>query len=136
MKLSPYLHFSGQCEEAFNLYAKVFGAKPASIHRFAQSPMAGQFGADWDNKVMHVSMPIDGVLLLGSDAPGPHFQRPQGFAVCIEAANEGEAERIYKGLSESGEIKMPLQETFWAKRYGHFIDRFGTPWMINVSKPI
>ena len=134
MKLSSYLHFSGQCEEAFNLYAKVFNAKPNGMFRFANSPMAGQFGPDWDNKIMHVDLPIDGQVLMGSDAPGPHFEKPQGFAVCIEPANEAEAERVYKALSEGGNVKMPLQETFWAKRYAHFIDRYGTPWMINISK--
>lgn len=134
MKLSSYLNFSGQCEEAFNLYAKVFNARPTGVFRFANSPMAGQFGPDWDNKVMHIDLPIDGQVLMGSDAPGPHFQKPQGFAVCIEPANETEAERIYKALSEGGDIKMPLQETFWAKRYAQFTDRFGTPWMVNISK--
>lgn len=134
MKLSSYLHFSGQCEEAFNLYAKVFNAKPTGVFRFANSPMAGQFGPDWDNKVMHVDLPIEGQVLMGSDAPGPHFEKPQGFAVCIEPANEAEAERVYNALSEGGNVKMPLQETFWAKRYAHFTDRYGTPWMINISK--
>lgn len=136
MKLSSYLNFSGQCEEAFNLYARVFQAKPSGVHRFAQSPMAGQFGPDWDNKVMHIDLPIDGQVLMGSDAPGPYFQKPQGFAVCIEPPNEAEAERIYNELSQGGEIKMPLQETFWAKRYAQFTDRFGTPWMVNISKPM
>jgi PhnB protein len=31
---------------------------------------------------------------------------------------------------------MPIQETFWAKRFGMLVDRFGTPWMINCSKPM
>lgn len=134
MKLASYLHFDGKCEEAFNLYAKVFNAKPTGVFRFAQSPMAGKFGPDWDNKVMHVDLPIDGQVLMGSDAPGQYFEKPQGFAVCIEPANETEAERVYNELSQGGNIKMPLQETFWAKRYAHFIDRYGTPWMINISK--
>jgi PhnB protein len=30
---------------------------------------------------------------------------------------------------------MPIQETFWAQRFGMLVDRFGTPWMINCEKP-
>lgn len=136
MKLNPYIHFDGDCEDAFNLYAKVFNANPPTLFRFTQSPMAGQFGQEWDKKVMHVSMTIGDQLLMGTDAPAPHFREPQGFAVCIDPGSEAEAERIYKELSEGGKIGMPLQETFWAKRYAQFVDRFGTPWMINVSKPM
>ncbi|HXT73068.1 MAG TPA: VOC family protein, partial [Candidatus Angelobacter sp.] len=29
---------------------------------------------------------------------------------------------------------MPLQETFWATRFGMLVDRFGIPWMINCAK--
>lgn len=136
MKLNSYLHFDGNCEEAFNLYTRVFGANPPQFFRFAQSPMADQVGADWRNKVMHVSMRIGDQTLMGTDAPGEHFREPQGFAVCINPDDEAEAERIYHSLSEGGQIGMPLQETFWAKRYAQFVDRYGTPWMINVEKPM
>jgi PhnB protein len=136
MKINPYLHFNGNCEEAFRLYEKVLGGQMQGIFHFGQSPMAGQVGPDWANKVMHTSMIVGDQALLGCDAPPPHFRTPQGFAVCLDVPTEAEAERIYPALSEGGQIGMPLQETFWAKRYAQFVDRFGTSWMINVSKPM
>ena len=45
-----------------------------------------------------------------------------------------EAERIFKALSEKGTVTMPIEETFWATRFGMLIDQFGTPWMINCEK--
>jgi PhnB protein len=45
-----------------------------------------------------------------------------------------EAERIFAGLADGGQIKMPIQQTFWAERFGMLTDRFGTPWMINFEK--
>jgi PhnB protein len=45
-----------------------------------------------------------------------------------------EAERIFEALAENGAVHMPLQETFWAARFGMLVDRFGTPWMINCGK--
>lgn len=136
MKLNPYLHFNGSCEEAFQLYAKVLGGNHQGVFKFGQSPMAGHYGKEWDDKVMHVSLSIGNQTLMGSDVPAQYFQQPQGCAVCLDCADEAEAERIYPPLSAGGKIGMPLQETFWAKRYAQFADRFGTQWMINVNKPM
>ncbi len=136
MTINAYLYFDGSCEEAFQLYAKVFGAQPGPAFRFGQSPMAGQFGPNWAQKIMHISMEAGGQTLMGSDAPPPHFQPPQGFAVNITPDSVEAAERIYHELSQGGKIGTALQETFWAKRYAQFVDRFGTPWMINVVKPM
>jgi PhnB protein len=136
MKINAYLNFNGNCEEAFQLYAKVLGGNDQGVFKFGQSPMAGHYGKEWDDKVMHVSLNIGNQTLMGTDAPAPHFQKPQGYAVCLDCADEAEAERIYPALSEGGQIGMALQETFWAKRYAMFTDRFGTHWMINVSKPM
>jgi uncharacterized glyoxalase superfamily protein PhnB len=47
-----------------------------------------------------------------------------------------DAERIFKELADGGTVRMPLQETFWAKRFGMLIDRFGTPWMVNRAAGI
>lgn len=46
-----------------------------------------------------------------------------------------EADRIFLTLAENGTVQMPVQETYWALRFGMFVDRFGTPWMINCGKP-
>ncbi|HTX42731.1 MAG TPA: VOC family protein [Acidobacteriaceae bacterium] len=136
MKIQPYLNFNGQCEEAFNTYARVFGVQAPSFFRFGASPMAAQVGPDWADKIMHVSMPVGDQMLLGSDAPPQHYSEPQGLRVNLDFSDVAEAERIYNALSEGGQIGMPFQETFWAKRFAMFQDRFGAPWMINVSKPM
>ena len=47
-----------------------------------------------------------------------------------------EAERIFKALSEGGDVTMKMEETFFAHRFGQVVDRFGTPWMVVNSKPM
>jgi PhnB protein len=37
-------------------------------------------------------------------------------------------------LSEKGTAQMPIQETFWARRFGMLVAQFSTPWMINCEK--
>jgi PhnB protein len=136
MKIEPHVQFNGQCDEAFALYQKTLGGTIVARHTFAGSPMEGQIGKEWGNKVMHISMRFGEQLLLGSDAPPPHYNKPQGLQICLEFDDVAEAERVFRALSEGGQIGMAFQETFWAKGFAMFHDRFGTPWMINVSKPM
>ena len=70
---------------------------------------------------------------MGSDAPPQYFQKPQGFSVSCSVNKPEDAERIFKALSEKGSVQMPLQQTFWAKKFGMFTDQFGIPWMISCE---
>ncbi len=135
MKFNTYLHFNGQCEAAFKFYADALGGKIQSMMRFGESPMAKNISPDWHGKIIHATMIHASGDLMGSDVPPDHFSKPQGFSVTINLSDPVEAERIYKTLSQGGNIQMPLQETFWAVRFGQFTDKFGIPWMINCGKP-
>ncbi len=135
MQVNPYLHFHGNCEEAFQFYARVLGGTIAALHRFAGSPMESQTPPDWRNKVMHASLRLGAFTLLGSDPPAPHFQAPQGFSVCLEADTEAEADRMFAALAEGGKPTMPIQKTFWSRRFGMLVDRFGIPWIVNCPNP-
>lgn len=135
MQIQPYLNFNGQCDEAFRLYQQTLGGTITGRFTFGSSPMAGQYPG-YDDKVMHIGMRIGGQMLLGCDAPPPHYSQPQGVRVCLDFEDVEKAEQVYKSLSDGGQIAMPLQETFWAKRFAMFSDRFGTPWMVNVAKPM
>ena len=46
------------------------------------------------------------------------------------------AERVFQALKEHGTVTMPLQETFWAGRFGVLVDQFGIPWSINCEKAV
>lgn len=133
MKVTPYLNFNGQCEEAFKTYERVLGGKIAASFTFGTSPMAAKY-PQLANKIMHARLDIGDQMILGSDVPPEYFEQAQGSAVCLEVDDVDKAERIFRELSAGGVVKMPFQETFWAKRYGHVVDRFGTPWMINVAQ--
>jgi PhnB protein len=53
----------------------------------------------------------------------------------LRPTGRADAERIFKALAEEGKVKIPLEETFWAERFGMVVDRFGVPWLINCEKP-
>jgi PhnB protein len=131
MDLNPYLSFKGDMEQAVKLYEKVLGAKVEMMMPHEGSPMPAP--PEWGKKIMHGSFTIDGQRIMGSDMPPDHYQKPAGITISIGLKSVEEAERIFKELSEGGTIQMQLEQTFWAKRFAMFTDRFGIPWMINCE---
>ena len=134
MQLNPYLFFNGQCEAAFKFYAQLLGGKIIAMMTHAGTPAENQVPPEWREKIIHARMVIGDQLLMGSDAPPGHFQPPQGFSVSLMVDNAEDAERIFPNLAESGTVKMTLQKTFWAIRFGMLVDRFGIPWMVNCEE--
>ena len=72
--------------------------------------------------------------MLGSDAPPGRYEEPKGFSVSVQIKDPAEAERIFQALAENGKVQMPIQQTFWAARFGMLMDQFGIPWMINCEQ--
>jgi PhnB protein len=136
MQLNSYLHFSGQCEEAFKFYEKCLGGKIDGLFRYEGAPGAeGQkVPPDWRNKIMHARMTIGEQVLMGMDAPPERFHKPQGFHVNIGVKDAATGKRIFEALSERGNVVMPFGPTFWSPGFAMFADRFGTPWMVNVEQ--
>ena len=130
MKVTPYLYFNGNCEEAFKFYEKCFGAKILMMMPHRGSPAENMMPPGWGDKILHASL-----NLYASDAPPDRYSKPGGFFVSLHVETIGEAERVFTELSAGGQVHMELQETFWALRFAMFSDRFGTPWMINCEKP-
>ena len=131
--LNPYLLFRGECEAAFTYYAKILGGKIEFMMKHEGSPMAGQLPAEWQNKVMHARLAIGNQVLMGSDPPPSHYEEPKGFSVSLSIDQPTEAVRIFHALAEKGQLRIQIQKTFWAERFGMLTDRFGIPWMINCE---
>lgn len=134
MRLNPYLHFDGDCAEAFAFYTKLLGGEIEMMMKFSEAPPSdGNIPAGWQDKVMHVQMKgPNGLTLMGTDAPPIYFKAPQGFSVSLTVDGAAEAERVYKALAERAEaVSMELQKTFFAERFGMLTDRFGIPWIVN-----
>jgi PhnB protein len=134
MQLNPYLSFNGQCEAAFKLYEQCLGGKIVAMLTYGESPMAEQVPSEWRNKIMHTCLLVGNEVLMGSDSPPEHYEETKGFSVQIAINDPVEAERIFQALAENGTVRMPIQETFWAIRFGMLIDEFGIPWMINCEQ--
>lgn len=131
--MNPYLLFNGDCEAAMNFYEKSLGGKVEAMFTHEGTPMEKMVPADWRKKIIHARLKLGDKVLMASDCPPDRYLKPQGFSVNLDIKSPAEAERVFNALAENGSVQMPLQQTFWAARFGMVTDRFGTPWMINCE---
>jgi PhnB protein len=134
MNISTSLCFDGRCEEAFKFYERALEGKVAFSMKWGESPMADQAPPEWQGKIIHSTLVIDGVSLSGGDVPPKDYRLPQGFSLIMNAPDAQSAERAFKALAEGGAVTVPMRETFWATRFGEVTDRFGIPWSIQCEK--
>jgi PhnB protein len=133
--IEPYLFFNGKCEEAIEFYRKALGAEVEMIMRFKESPeppKPGMVPPGFENKIMHASFRVGQTTIMASDGCEAGKANFEGFSLAISVASENEADRIFAGLADGGQVRMPLGKTFWSPRFGMVADRFGIGWMVSV----
>jgi PhnB protein len=135
MQIIPYLNFNGNCKEAFEFYERTLKGKIQAMMTHAGSPMEAQTPPEWRDKILHATLTVGNAVIMASDAPPKGYKQPEGITVSLNLNDVADAERIFRELSEGARITMPLQQTFWAARFGMLTDRYGIPWMINCEQP-
>lgn len=131
--VTPYIAFQGNCEEAINFYKECLNGEVLYIQRYGDSPMAQE---GYNDKIMHTTIKIGGSHLMACDnPPGQPAAASSNISLAVGSNNVEEAERMFNAMSEGGSVTMPLQETFWAERFGMLTDKFGINWMFNCEKP-
>jgi PhnB protein len=130
MQVNPYLHYNGNCEAAFKFYEKTLGAKIVVMMTHEAAPPEMPTPPEWAKKIMHGKASIDGDVIMASDAPPGHYQKPQGFSITLTVKDPAEAERKFNALAEGGSVNMAFQKTFFSKGFGMCVDRFAIPWMV------
>ncbi|WP_313246038.1 VOC family protein [Stenotrophomonas rhizophila] len=138
MKLIPFLGFNGKTHEAMAFYAQVLGGKVTSEMRYRDMPPmentdgCGEMPPETLDHVAHSQLEVGSAILMAADGPSSGGENSTTINIDVDTVEE--AERVFKGLADGGEIKMPIGETFWAHRWGFLIDRYGKPWMVNCMK--
>lgn len=137
MKVTTYLNFPGNCEAALKFYETALGAKVRHLFPYRGSPLESQVPAQMRDRVLHAVLDIGDTVVMASDRIGhTGSDAMNGFAIALNTETPAEAERLIAALAVGGRITRPLEETFWAWRFGMVVDQFGVPWMINCEKPM
>ena len=134
MAFHPYLMFSGTCRDAFTRYQEIFGGELVLLP-MSDMPSDEPVPAEQADLIMHAALAFDDNLLMASDDPSGDGGPVKGMCVNYTVGDAAEAQRVFDALADGGEVTMPMAETFWSPRFGMCIDRFGTPWMVNVEAP-
>ena len=136
--INPHINFNGNAEEAFTFYKSVFGGEFAKIIRFkdlasSEFPVAEKE----ENKIMHIALPIGkSNMLMANDVPeimGKTNENENRSKIVITAESKEEADRFFNGLSEGGEIEVPMSDGPWGSYFGMFRDKYGIEWIIEFS---
>jgi PhnB protein len=142
-RVSTYLNFQRNTEEAFKFYKSVFGGEfsGGGIARFSDIPAADGMPplADSDKKlIMHIELPLPGGhILMGTDAPesmGFTVNFGNNVHINLEPDTRAETKRLFDRLTAGGKITQELQEMFWGAYYGSCTDKFGVQWMFNCAE--
>ena len=134
MEMYTYVNFAGRCREAFKYYEKHLGGRIGMLMTHADAPGTSPLGPEWKDAVLHARISLAGAELAGADIPGAQPMRSAYLSLNVDS--DSEAERIFAALADGGEVFMPLEETFFASRFGQLRDRFGINWMIVRQRPM
>lgn len=132
--ITPYLFFSGRCEEAIEFYRKALGAEVEMMMRFSESPEPappGRLPPGFENKIMHATLRIGGAQIMASDGCEVN-SKIDGFSLVLSVPTEADAHKAFDALADGGKVELALCKTFWSPCYGMLTDRFNIGWMVMV----
>jgi PhnB protein len=132
-RLNPYLHFKDNARQAMEFYRGVFGGT-LTVNTF------GEFGAQDSPdaaKLMHAQLETDsGFTLMASDTPADMDRNPgDNISISLSGDDAGTLRGYWEKLSDGGSVSVPLEKQMWGDEFGMCVDRFGVPWMVNISQP-
>lgn len=131
--LNPYISFADNAREAIEFYQRVFGGE-LRLNTFGEFGEADPAIAD---KIMHAMLqtPAGFTIMVADTPPGMPHRPGTNISVSL-SGDDGEALRTYwQHLSDGGTITVPLDKQQWGDEFGACIDRFGIPWMVNITAP-
>lgn len=134
MKLNTYVNFAGRCKEALQYYEQHLGGKVTALMTHGQAPDQSRMRPESKDLVLHARMELGKGEFMAADIPNAEPMRSAYLTLNVES--DEEAERVFAALSDGGQVFMPMQETFFATRFGQARDCFGINWMILHERPM
>ena len=134
-QINAYLFFDGTCAEAMRFYERTLGAKMEMMMTHSEAPNAAPSPPGAADRIMHARLSIDGggTLMASDSMVGQAYGGINGFSLSLGYSTVAEGKRIFDALAAGGQVTMPFAKTFWAEGFGMLVDRYGTPWMVNVE---
>jgi PhnB protein len=130
-RLNPYLSFDGAARQAMEFYKDVFGGT-LTLNTYGD---VGQPGGPDADRIMHATLETpSGFTLMASDIP-PGMEHTPGTNITVSLSGDDEADLrgYWEKLSADGSVAVPLEKQMWGDVFGMCTDRFGIPWMVDIT---
>jgi PhnB protein len=133
MQMRPNLNFAGNAAEVLAYYQAAFGGE-LEITRFGGSLPAEHVPQGWEDKVLYGRLQTAvGEIDVMDAPPGRESAIGGNVAIAVDFEDEERAAKVFAKLAEGGNVMMPFEQTFFARKFGMTNDRFGTRWMVTVA---
>ena len=136
-QINPHINFNGNAEEAFSFYKSVFGGEFTKIMRFRElSSPEFPVAENEANKIMHIALPVGKNFLMANDVPefmGRTNENENRSKISISTESKEEADKLFNGLSEGGQIEAQMGESPWGSYFGMFRDKYGIEWIVEFD---
>jgi len=130
MKLTPYIHFAGNAEEALNFYKEVLNGEVVMLSRYGDSPVPAD--EDYKQKIIHARLVFGENMIMISDTfKGNAVHTNGNIQLSVDVPDKLQLETVFGKMAAGGKIVMPLQDQFWGATFGMLQDKFGVNWMFN-----
>lgn len=136
MNVQTTLSFYGRTEEAVQFYGAAIEAETLFMMRFRDCPDRSLARPGMEEKIFHATFRIGSTQIMASDCgcENPAVATAfAGFSLLLRVETPEQADRFFAALSDGGRVQIPLVETFFARRYGIVVDRFGVSWKVMVE---
>lgn len=129
MQVTPYLMLDGRAQEAIDFYRQAVGATVGMLMRFKEAP-EGSCAPGSEEKVMHASITVGSSVLMLTDGYNKGNPEFKGISLSLSADDEAQADTLFAALSAGGKVDVPMNKTFFARKFAVVTDKFGVSWMI------
>lgn len=136
--INPWINFNGNAEEAFTFYKSVLGGEFTKVLRLKD--LAGpEFPVSETDaeKIMQIVLTLgDGAMLIGNDVPsflGKVSEEENRSKIHLGVKSKDEAEKVFNGLSNGGNVEAPLGDSAWGTYFAMFRDKYGIEWVIECK---
>jgi PhnB protein len=131
--MRPNLDFAGIASDVLNHYQAALGGE-LELTRYGETPLAAEMPPGWENKIIYGRLRTAFGEIDAMDAPPGRASAVGGnVAIAIDVDDADQGASVFAKLCDGGEIIMPYEQTFYAKRFGMCEDKFGVRWMVNLA---
>lgn len=132
MRITAYLSFDGQCQQAANFYTSIFGGKITLKKTYKDAKI--DIPESYFEKIQHLEIKSKNFHLMMYDAtPDTPHTNGNNIHLAVDVDSKQELEDVFNQLSATGTVHTPLQKTSWNAMYGRCTDQYNIHWMINYK---